>query len=175
MYLSTFKKNEYLTSTCTWYIFGVLGQLYLTPTLDKTKFMIFHKRKKVPNLSIALNDTTITKVDTFNYLGILLDSNLSWKNHTDMLVLKISRLIGVLHRVNNYFPKSILITIYKSLITPHLNYSLLLCGSRRSRVNILQKKAIRVVNFSPYIFHSEPIFKNLKILSLDDLRILKKF
>ena len=91
-----------------------------------------------------------------------------------MLVLKISRLIGVLHRVNKYFPKSILITIYKSLITPHLNYGLSLWGSRHSRVNILQKKAIRVVNFSPYISHSEPIFKNLKILSLDDLRILKK-
>ena len=112
----------------------------LTLNVDKTKFMIFHKRKKVPNLSIALNDTTITKVDTFNYLGILLDSNLSWKSHTDMLVLEISRLIGVLHRVNKYFPKSILITIYISLITPHLNCDLLLWGSGRGRVNILQKK-----------------------------------
>ena len=117
----------------------------------------------------------ITKVDTFNYLGILLDSNLSWKSHTDMLVLKISTLIGVLHRVKKYFPKSILLTIYKSLITPHLNYGLLLWGNSRSRVNILQKKAIRVVNFSPYISHSEPIFKNLKLLNMDDLFTLKKF
>ena len=147
----------------------------LTLNVDKTKFMIFHKRKKVPNLSIALNDIAITKVDTFNYLGILLDSNLSWKSHTDMLVLKISTLIGVLHRVKKYFPKSILLTIYKSLITPHLNYGLLLWGNRRSRVNILQKKAIRVVNFSPYISHSEPIFRNLKLLNMDDLFTLKKF
>ena len=147
----------------------------LTLNVDKTKFMIFHKRKKVPNLSIALNNIAITKVDTFNYLGILLDSNLSWKSHTDMLVLKISTLIGVLHRVKKYFPKSILLTIYKSLITPHLNYGLLLWGNRRSRVNILQKKAIRVVNFSPYISHSEPIFKNLKLLNMDDLFTLKKF
>ena len=51
----------------------------LTLNVDKTKFMIFHKCKKVPNLSIVLNDTTITKFDSFNYLGILLDSNLSWK------------------------------------------------------------------------------------------------
>ena len=141
----------------------------LTLNVDKTKFMIFHKRMKVPNLSIVLNNIAITKVDTFNYLGILLDSHLSWKSHTDMLVLKISTLIGVLHRVKKYFPKSILITIYKSLITPHLNYGLLLWGNRRSRVNILQKKAIRVVNFSPYISHSEPIFKNLKLFNLDDL------
>ena len=32
--------------------------------------------------------------------------------------LSRSRLIRVLHRVNKYFPKSILVTIYKSLITP---------------------------------------------------------
>ena len=56
----------------------------LTLNVDKTKFMIFHKRKKVPNMSIALNNIAITKVDTFNYLGILLDSNLSWKSHTDI-------------------------------------------------------------------------------------------
>ena len=55
-------------------------------------------------------------------------------------------------------------TIYKSLITPHINYGLLLCGSKRGFVNILQKKAMRAVNFSPYISHSEPMFKNLKIL-----------
>ena len=59
--------------------------------------MISHKRKKVPNLSMALNNVTTSSVDTFNYLGILLDS--SWKSHTVMLVLKISTLIGVLHRV----------------------------------------------------------------------------
>ena len=140
--------------------------------MDKTKFMTFHKRNNIPDLSIALNNIAITKVDTFNYLGILLDSNLNWKSHTDMLVLKISTLIGVLHRVKKYFPKSILITIYKSLITPHLNYGLLLWDNRR---NILQKKAILVVNFSPYISHSEPIFKNLKLLNLDDIFNLKKF
>ena len=63
--------------------------------------------------------------------------------------------------------------MYKSLITPHLNYGLLLWGNRRSRVNILQKKAIRVVNFSPYISHSEPIFKNLKLLNMDDIYLEK--
>ena len=92
-----------------------------------------------------------------------------------MSALKISRLIGVLHRVNKYFPKSILITICKSLITPHLNYGILLWDNRRSRANILQKKTIRVINFSPYISHSEPTFKNLKIFNMDDLITLPTY
>ena len=91
-----------------------------------------------------------------------------------MLVLKILRLIEVLRKVNKYFLKSILITIYKSLITPLVNYGLLVWGNKSSRVNILQKKTIRKVNFSPYISHTKPIFKNLKILNIDDLFTLKK-
>ena len=49
-------------------------------------------------------------------------------------------------------------------------------SNRRSRAHILQKKTIRVVNFSPYVSHSEPIFKKkkLKLLNLDDLFTLKK-
>ena len=64
MYLSTFLKNEYLTSTCTWYIFGVLGQLYLTPTLTLTQFrdinmscqnVIFQKTKDGAQLRKSYN------------------------------------------------------------------------------------------------------------------------
>ena len=44
MYLSTFQNYEYLTSTCTWYIFrvlGVLDQLCLTPNPNMAfKFII---------------------------------------------------------------------------------------------------------------------------------------
>ena len=39
----------------------------LTLNVDKTKFMIFQKHNKLPNLSIALNNIAITNVDTFNY------------------------------------------------------------------------------------------------------------
>ena len=38
----------------------------MTFYVDKTKFMIFYERKKVPELSKALNNIAISKVDTFN-------------------------------------------------------------------------------------------------------------
>ena len=105
------------------YVTRTGGVVYDQSQLQHKIFRNFYQ-----NLISCLN-IAITKVDAFNYLGILLDSNLSWKSHTDMLVLKISTLIGVLHRVKKYFPKSILITIYKSLITPHLNYGPLYGGA----------------------------------------------
>ena len=63
--------------------------------------------------------------------------------------------IGILHKLKYIFPKDILLTIYKSLILPHLNYGLLL------DISVLQKKAIRVVTNNTYKSHTEPIFKEI--------------
>ena len=45
--------------------------------------------------------------------------------------------------------------------------------SNKNRLVTLQKKAIRIVNGSRYLTHTEPIFKNLKILKLSDLYIMQ--
>ena len=147
----------------------------LTLNVAKTKFMTFHKRREVPDLKLSLNNKDIDKVNTFSFLGILVDSDLCWKSHINMIRLKISRLIGILHRVKRFLPKTILITIYKSLIMPHLNYGLLLWGPHLSRLVTLQKKAIRVVSLSDYLSHTDPIFKELKLLTLEDMFTLQKF
>ena len=39
----------------------------------------------------------------------------------------------------------------------------------------LQKKAIRVVSLSDYLSHTDPIFKELKLLTLEDMFTLQKF
>ena len=39
----------------------------------------------------------------------------------------------------------------------------------------MQKKAIRVVSLSDYLSHTDPIFKELKLLTLEDMFTLQKF
>ena len=45
-----------------------------------------------------------------------------------MITNKLSRINGVLHRLKFIFPKNILLTIYKSLFMPHINYTVHLFG-----------------------------------------------
>ena len=52
---------------------------------------------------------------------------------------------------------------------PHLNYSLLACGNKCSKIELLQKKAVRLVNFKTPIAHTQPLFKQLKQVKLSDL------
>ena len=94
--------------------------------VSKTKFMIFHKRRDTPQLDLLLNNIKIEQVSNFSFLDIILDTSLSWKYHTKRIAIKISKIVGILHKLKYIFPKEIQLILYKSLIVPHLNYGLLL-------------------------------------------------
>ena len=145
----------------------------LTLNTDKTKCMLFHKRRKVNPLQLSINDQQISQVDQFTFLGVLLDDTLSWKNHINMVTNKLSKIIGILHRLKHYYPDNILLTIYNSLFVPHLNYGSLAWGSVSDRLETIQKKAVRIITHSNYIAHTEPIFKYLGLLKVKDLFAFK--
>ena len=55
---------------------------------------------------------------------------------------------------------------------PHLNYCVLCWGSQANRIHLLQKRAKRNINKANYRAHSEPIFKSLNLLKLNDIYYL---
>ena len=137
---------------------------------QKTKFMIFHNpQKKVAAPEIEINNTKIECVNNFNFLGIIIDKHLTWNNHIDKIVSKLSKITGIMNKLKEYIPSNILQTIYNSLVLPHLNYGILLWGHKCTRVAQLQKRCIRIVNQSSFLAHTDPIFKNLKLLKVNDI------
>ena len=82
--------------------------------------------------------------------------------------------ISILHKLKYIFPKDISLTIYTSLILPHLNYGLLLWGVHLQDISVLQKKAIRVVTNNTYKSHTEPISKEYGLLNVNDMFLLNK-
>ena len=59
--------------------------------------------------------------------------------------------------------------LYNTLILPHLNYGILAWGFDCSRLFKLQKKAMRIICCSKFNAHTEPLFKKLNILKVEDL------
>ena len=145
----------------------------LAVNVDKTKSMLFHKRRPVTPIQFSLNNRIIDVVQYFNYLGIMLDADMSWKTHVAMVRNKLSRINGILHRLKYIYPQSILITLYKSLFVPHINYGSLLWGHAGGALDKIQKKAVRTITYSNYIAHSEPLLKELNLLKVKDLFELK--
>ena len=137
---------------------------------EKSKFMIFFKHPKIiTNFSITIHNSTIEQVDHFNFFGVTLDQNITWNPHVDKVSIKIFCVTGLLRKLQHYFPKHILITIYNSLIHVHLMYGLLVWGFQSMRIKKLQKKAICVLANHSYISHTATIFKELRILKITDL------
>ena len=146
----------------------------LSLNVQKTKLMIFHRRQKQINeLNISINGTDIERVESFNFLGLHIHESLSWRTHTDIVRNKISKVVGILYRLNNIFPKYILQTLYNSLIMSYINYGLLLWGVESHRIEPLQKKAIRLITNSNYSAHTTPLFIELGLLKVQDMFKLK--
>ena len=71
------------------------------------------------------------------------------------------------------FPCQILINVYSSLITPYLNYGILVWGMLPKflldLLSCIQKRAIRNVNHAGYLSHTNSLFHKNKILKTTDL------
>ena len=102
----------------------------LTLNAKKSNFVIFrpHQHKMDHLVHILMFDnsnhilTSLECKDHVKYLGVLLDSQLSWKYHIDNVALKISRIIGVFAHLRHLVPFTTLLSIY--LILPYLSYGL---------------------------------------------------
>ena len=87
-------------------------------------------QKSIPNLKLIISGSIIEHVNHFKLLGLNIDSNLNWKAHLSAVSTKVSRVIGLLHKLKYVFPSYILPMIYKSPILPYFNYSLLAWGCK---------------------------------------------
>jgi hypothetical protein len=114
----------------------------LSLNITKTKFMSFEcpgTSCRPIQLALKLDETSIDCVEHFNFLGLIIPKFLNWSLHTKHISLKISRATGRLNHLKYFLSKTILITIYHALITPHLNYQLVNWGYNNSDI-LLQNK-----------------------------------
>ena len=142
----------------------------LSLNTEKTKFMIFHHpQKKIRIPEILIDNVPIQCVKSFNLLGIYLDEHMSWKHHINSISNQISRSVGVLNRLKYSLPTHVKLMIYNALILSRINYGILSWGYNSERILKLQKKAMRIISLQKYNAHTEPLFKTLQLLKVNDI------
>ena len=126
---------------------------YLSLNAAKCKYMIISRKRarSYPALPLTLKDTTLEKVDTFKYLGVLMSDNLSWSNHNiSNACIKTRKILGLLYRrFYNHTSSDCLKQLYMSLVRPHLEYVAALWDPHTSKdVQMLentQKFALKLI------------------------------
>ena len=64
-------------------------------------------------MTILINKEAIDEGKHAKYLGILIDSQLTFKYHIDELNKKVSRAIGILYKLRPFVTSKILSNVYK--------------------------------------------------------------
>ena len=168
------KANNAANKLHTWFC---ANKLYLNAS--KTKYIIIAPQYKntVQNLELRINHKVITRVEcpteAMKFLGIYIDSSITWKPHILQMNTKISRALFAIKQVKSFLPTYSLKTLYYALIHPHITYGILAWGNARSSLKnkmfLLQKRALRYIHNATYNSHTDPLFKNSEILKLDDI------
>ena len=98
---------------------------------NKRVAMLFHMRQRTLAINeslIKINDDTIPFSTHTKFIGVNIDNNLTWKQHINHIVTKISKEVGILLHLSKELPKNILTIIYKTLILPYFTYCCITWG-----------------------------------------------
>ena len=110
--LEQFGNNE-LLHVCEWM---TSNRLALNPYKTQA-LLIFHRKINSKTICLAINNIPINITSTAKYLGIEIDSTLSFTNQINKIEAKISTALGILFRLKHFAPKQILISVYYVLFS----------------------------------------------------------
>ena len=158
----------------------------LSLNISKTNFVIFHaiNKPKTYSVTLLINKHAINETNLVKYLGILIDSQLTFKNHIDELTKKISRATGVLYKLRPFVTTKILTSVYYAIVYPFLLYGVVVWGNASytslEPIHIIQKKIVRMITYNdnfPIIpgplVHTPPLFRKLNMLNIYDIYSLQ--
>ncbi len=93
--------------------------------------------------------STIVRVEQEKDLGVVFQNNLKFNTHIGQKVNKANRNLGLIVKTFTYMDKCMFLTLYKSLVRPHLEYASAVWSPyfKKDRVAIenVQRRATRMV------------------------------
>ena len=85
--------------------------------------VLFSRKKKTQNHpNISLNNVQVERTSHQKHLGLYLIKKPNFKEHIDSAILKVNRGVAVTKELGYSLPRKSLITLYKALLRPLLDY-----------------------------------------------------
>ena len=123
----------------------------LSLNIKKTKCMLFGSRVRLKHTrcpKLSINNIDIDFVHQYKYLGVMLDSHLTFTKHLNNIIKITAYKINLLAKVRQYLTETASLTIYKTMILPYFDYGdILFINSPKKLLNKLsqlQKRAVKI-------------------------------
>jgi len=137
--------------------------------MDKTHIIQFHsKTDQIRNLEVHYENKQLTPVNTIKFLGLIIDSTLSWKQHIDSMIPRLNRACFAIRQIKPYMAVEALKMIYFSYFHSILTYGIVFWGNSVNSQYIfkIQKRVIRLIANLGVRDSCHCAFKELGILPL---------
>lgn len=115
---------------------------------DKTGLIQFSKsRIRNESLFVRLNGRSIRVVDSVKFLGMHVDSTLSWETHISVIQSKMNSACALIRRLRECIAVGYLRTFYFSYIQSRIKYGIIFWGSSKDAIKVFraQKRVVRCI------------------------------
>ena len=151
----------------------------LTLNIKKTEYVYFGGVHRHPALEqgLTIGRDQVKRVDGARFLGVWVDEGLRWTGQIDKVKRKVSQLLGVLGRAGAVLDWRQLLTLFNSMVLPHIQYCLIVWGDFQEGRNVvrgeslvkLQRRFMGLVAGKRGRFHGDPLFAKYGVLKIEDL------
>lgn len=110
-----------LARVCEW-----LCKNSMSINVGKTKCMVMgkprFKEEAEAQQTVRLMGSNLEWVRKYKYLGVILDNNLSFKEHVEYINSKMAKQVNLLYKLRKVISKSGKELLFKTILVPHLRY-----------------------------------------------------
>ena len=145
----------------------------LSLNFNKTNYVHFTtKRNMSVNLKIGFNNNFITNSSYTKFLWVTMDNILSWNNHINLLMKKLSMACNIIRNAKTCMSASSLKMIYHAFFHSAMSYGIIFWGNMSQSSTIFsipppkKKKAIRIMEGCGNRVSCGNLFQKLQILPL---------
>ena len=125
----------------------------LTLNVSKSKFMLIGGPRKLNTLeefTLTIKEKELDRVNSYKYLGVIINENLSWTDHVDYIKTKVSQRLSILQRINHLLPRDTRELFVKAMVLPILDYADVTWGDKSNttlmnKIQLLQNKAAKLI------------------------------
>jgi len=149
--------------------------------VDKTKWMVFCKnndiRSKKEEISeLYVNEKIVERVQTFKYLGVTINSYLTFKEHEDQVEKKMNYALAKLYSIKRFLSPSVMKSMLSAYVVSIVDYAIIIWGVSSSKLISLQRKINRflLAYFLPSYFRKTRKKSKFNITKIDVNDLLRR-
>jgi hypothetical protein len=144
-------------------LISFFNSINLQINIKKSKFIIFKPGLNQIFDSININNQIIERVNTYRYLGLIIDYQLKWTDHANYVLKILAKYCALFYRIRNYLKIKTLITIYFANVHSHLSYMLPVWGGSaefiKDDLEKLQTKILKLIYRKPRLANVDNFYK----------------